>query len=411
MMHTPDGSTRRYFALRCDPNGVVRERRAAGLASEALQPGASLLAAVAEGSRTKALRLLDELAQHGIVFDWELNWIVADRPVRFYVNGSRLGDDVWLVGAPTRIGATQHLAAVVAEVDGHTARLVQAAVQDRLRLLGRRDEPEEAILDEFTELQNELATMQRDVIKQNVELERLNRDKNYFIGMAAHELRNPLCSIRFYSNYLATQDDLPDEKRARFLNVIYETSGFMTRLIEDLLSVSRIESGQLDLTLEQTDLTELVAHNVELNQLLAEEKQIQLRGESAPSAPVMASVDRHKIDQVLTNLITNAIKFSPPGSTVQVRVEQEGDQVQIAVADEGPGIPEDERQELFQPFRTTSVKASAGERSTGLGLYISHRIVEGHQGRLWVESTVGEGSTFYFTLPTTTLAVNGTAAT
>lgn len=113
----------------------------------------------------------------------------------------------------------------------------------------------------------------------------------------------------------------------------------MTRLIEDLLSVSRIEAGQLDLKTEQVDLVDLIVRHIELNQPLAEEKQ----------------------------------------------------------------------RELFQPFRTTSVKATAGERSTGLGLYISHRIVQGHRGRLWVESVVGEGSTFYVTLPVSPLAANGAA--
>ncbi len=172
----------------------------------------------------------------------------------------------------------------------------------------------------------------------------------------------------------------------------------MLQMVEDLLDVSAIESGRLVLSPKPTDLVALIDRNVALNTILAEGKQIRLSFQHDQSPPSVL-LDPVKTEQVLNNLISNAVKFSHPGSQVAIGLDQQEDQVVISVRDEGQGIPADELDRLFKWFGRTSVRGTEGERSTGLGLAIARRIVEGHQGRMWVESQVGEGSTFYVALP------------
>jgi signal transduction histidine kinase len=165
-----------------------------------------------------------------------------------------------------------------------------------------------------------------------------------------------------------------------------------------LLNLSAIESGKLDLALQSTDLSVLVEHSVALNRVLAEKKQIRLSFQADDDLPALL-LDPAKTEQVLDNLISNAVKFSYPGSSVDIHVSREQDRAQISVRDEGQGIPADELDNLFEWFGRTSVKGTEGERSTGLGLAIARRIVLEHQGAIWVKSEVGKGSTFYVSLP------------
>ena len=234
---------------------------------------------------------------------------------------------------------------------------------------------------------------------QNAQLASLNVEKNKFIGMASHDLRNPLGVIMGYSEFLLDPEmDLGAGERVEMLQAIATTSQFMLRLVEDLLNVAAIESGQLNLDFTGTDIVALVRANAARNQMLARAKQTRVEvGSSVDDLEVM--LDRSKIEQVLNNLVTNAVKFSPAGSVVDVNVSIADGQAKVAVTDRGSGIPESERGKLFQPFQRTSVKSTGGETSTGLGLLIARRIVEGHGGRIWVESEVGRGSTFAFTLP------------
>jgi signal transduction histidine kinase len=253
--------------------------------------------------------------------------------------------------------------------------------------------------DELSRLNNELANLQRELAKKNAELERLNRLKDQFLGMAAHDLRTPLSIILGYSSFL--QEDLVGalgEEQAEFLSVIRSSSRFMLHLVNSLLDVATIESGKLELDLQPTDLAELVARNVTLNAALAEGKQIRLACECDESLPPMA-LDGPKIEQVLNNLLSNAIKFSYPEGRVEVRLVRQGNHALLSVADHGRGIPEEQLDALFQWFARSRAKGTAGEKGTGLGLAIAQKIVEGHMGGIWVESAVGQGSTFFVSLP------------
>jgi signal transduction histidine kinase len=172
----------------------------------------------------------------------------------------------------------------------------------------------------------------------------------------------------------------------------------MLHLVNSLLDVATIESGKLELDLQPTDLPTLVARNVALNATLAEPKGIGLAYDHDESVPRML-LDGPRIEQVLNNLLSNAYKFSYPGTTVEVRLERQSNHVVLSVSDQGQGIAEDQLDELFQWFARTRVKGTAGEAGTGLGLAISQKIVEAHLGDIWVESTLGQGSTFYVSLP------------
>jgi signal transduction histidine kinase len=257
---------------------------------------------------------------------------------------------------------------------------------------------------------NELSNLGRELQKRNAELVKLNELKNQFLGMAAHDLRNPIGIIFSYSNFLLDEaGDHLNTEHVEFLSAIRGSSEFMLGLLEDLLDITRIESGKLNLDKEPTDIIAFIRHNVTLNQTLAKKKGIGIRFNHYEVVPEI-HMDRHKMDQVLNNLISNALKFSPPDTTVTVSVCRSGDHVTVSVKDEGPGIPEEERDRLFKPFSKTSVRATGGEKCTGLGLSIVRKIVVGHLGKIWVESKVGKGSNFCFSLPFSSVEVASTAS-
>jgi signal transduction histidine kinase len=232
----------------------------------------------------------------------------------------------------------------------------------------------------------------------NHELHLLNDEMNQFMGIAAHDLRSALNVLLGCSNYLLPKesDDLSSKERT-YLNLVRKSSSTMLKLMDELLDIARIDTMRLPLTLEETDFSVLVGENIQFNQALAEAKGIQINL-LVPPQPARVKVDPGKIEQVLNNLLSNAVKYSPSNTTIQVSVDQNPDEIIVSVRDQGPGIPGEEQQDLFNPFRTTSIKPASGESSTGLGLYIARRIVEEHGGRIWVESETGKGSAFSFTL-------------
>jgi signal transduction histidine kinase len=230
------------------------------------------------------------------------------------------------------------------------------------------------------------------------ELHLLNEEMNQFMGIAAHDLRNALNVLLGCSNYLLPKDteNLSNKERT-YLNLIRKSSSTMLKLMDELLDIARIDTMRLPLTLEETDFSVLVGENIQFNQALAEAKGIQINL-LVPPVSARVKVDPGKIEQVLNNLLSNAVKYSPSNTTILVSVDQNPDEIIVSVRDQGPGIPGEEQQDLFNPFRTTSIRPASGEPSTGLGLYIARRIVEEHGGRIWVESDTGKGSAFSFTL-------------
>jgi PAS domain S-box-containing protein len=261
-----------------------------------------------------------------------------------------------------------------------------------------RKEIDDKIFTEFSTLNSEMAMMQRTLVQQQAELRAMNEEKNHFIGMAAHDLRNPLTGIRLYSEVLLRQGaDILSDKQLRMVEQIKSISQKMTAIVNEFLDVSKIESGELSLTLQEVNLNELIEGVVELQQPDASRKEIRL--EFTAAERITATVDSGKIEQVVTNLITNAVKFSPFRSAVAIGLAGRDGMAEIFVADEGPGIAAEEIPRLFRPFQRGSATVTGQEQSVGLGLVICKKIVEGHGGRIRIESEFGKGATFYVELP------------
>jgi two-component system, sensor histidine kinase and response regulator len=244
-----------------------------------------------------------------------------------------------------------------------------------------------------------LKQMAAELRGKNERLKELDQQKNHMLGMAAHDIRNPLGIILGYATFLqADAGPLLNAEHRAFLDAITQSSEFVLGLVEQLLDISTIESGRLVIDKAPIDLAKIASNYVKLISVLAARKNIHIAVD-IPHEPVIIAADAKKIEQVLSNLTGNAIKFSSPGTAMLVRVKSLRDRVEFSVHDEGPGIPREELSRLFRPFSTTSVRATSGERSTGLGLAIARRIVEGHGGEITVESQVGRGSIFRVCLP------------
>ena len=244
----------------------------------------------------------------------------------------------------------------------------------------------------------DLAAAEQELAERNRELEKLLEAKNALLGMAAHDLRNPLAVIMGYSKLLSSQHNSVESRRELVVDKIHASAQFMFRMVEDLLEVSSLDSGKLTLHYQTFDLRALVERCLELSRFLADAKNISLSLE-CPQLALSVRADDHKVEQVIVNLVSNAIKYSACKTKVVVRLSLERDWVKLAVADDGQGIPLEEQSQLFTPFGRTSVRSTGGEKSTGLGLFIVKRIVEGHGGRLELCSQPGVGSTFTVHLP------------
>lgn len=232
----------------------------------------------------------------------------------------------------------------------------------------------------------------------NNQLKELNELKNKFLGMASHDMRNYLAAIKGYSQILREdKKELPEETQDQFLSFIFKSSENMLKMVNDLLDVSVIESGELQLDLQPESLKNLISHNIMINQFFADKKDIRLQSE-LPDVP-KCRVDANKIGQVIDNLLSNAIKFSEPGTTVFINLEEEKGKLIFSVKDEGPGISDEDQAKLFQHFQKLSARPTAGESSSGLGLAISKKMIQAHEGRLSVTSQLGSGATFSFEIP------------
>ena len=216
--------------------------------------------------------------------------------------------------------------------------------------------------------------------------ERLQRQ---FLAMATHELRTPVTSIKATAQLMRRRAAYSE----RALDAIVAQTDTLGRLIDDLLLATQIEADRLQLRPEETDLVAEAQAAAEL--LGADGPGVRVE---APPAPVVVSVDRQRLGQVLANLLTNAIKYAPDGGEIVVRVDRGVDEARVAVVDRGPGIPSDALPHLFDLFYRVP-SASSRARGLGLGLFISRRIVEAHGGRIEVASKPGAGSTFTVVLP------------
>jgi len=245
-------------------------------------------------------------------------------------------------------------------------------------------------------LQNQVQIRTKKIEQQVAELEELNDLKNKFLGMAAHDLRNPLTSVMGFTDLILGMDDLEEKEKREYLMTINLASKQMLNLINDLLDVSAIESGKFDIVLRSGNLKEVIENRIKLVSLSAKSKRIKIATELEDVNEV--EFDKSRISQVLDNLLSNAIKFSEPETTIHVSLARSVDKVSFHVRDQGPGIAPWEVARLFSEFEKLSNRPTAGEKSTGLGMAIVKKIVDGHKGQISVQSEVGKGTEFTVSL-------------
>jgi len=236
------------------------------------------------------------------------------------------------------------------------------------------------------------------VLHDITELRRLERVRRDFVANVSHEFKTPLTAIQGFSETLLNGALDDKANRNRFVEIIREHAWRLARLTNDLLKLSRIEAGRLELEMRAIRVEGLVSHCVETARLKADAKEIEIRVNLSENTPAVRG-DGAQLAEVLQNLLDNAVQYTQPGGTIDVKTRFDGKEVVFTVADTGIGIPESDLERIFERFYRVDAARSREAGGTGLGLAIARHIVDAHSGRIWVESAIGQGSRFHFSVP------------
>jgi signal transduction histidine kinase len=342
-----------------------------------------------EGSIPKVLNFFSEIQTKGAAIDWEFLIFIGNQLKGLHFSGTILGNDLFLIGAKNR----------------HDLEQMSKKWKTDVFKAPNRDLSEESrsidedTYDQFTVLYNELANLQRQLSKKSTELERISKQKDSFLGMAAHELRHPLGIIQMLSDFLLEEavSKLSPE-HIQYLLLIKTSTESMQKLVDNFLDIAIIESGHLRLEKKSTNLVDIFQKNIALNRLAAAKKSIDLDLIHDDKIPKVI-VDPIKIEQVLNNLISNALKFSPEGSRIEVRLRHSDENIIFKVKDQGSGIRADQLSQLFEAFKKSEFPHDKKLRGAGLGLAIARKIVQAHEGMIQVKTEVDKGSIFVVTFP------------
>lgn len=389
------------LVLQCDETGQITRliRNDFNMPSTLLE-GKFLTTLSAKGTTPMTLDFILQTKAQGMAMDYPLTLTIDNKTLNLNFTGFFVEKTIWIIGA-SKASASQifinELQLINNEQANQIRQLVKLSLTDKTKK--KREISDSFIFDELSQLNNDLVNLQRELTKKNAELARLNELKNQFLGMATHDIRNPLSVIMTYADFLLdeTKNSLSEEHQ-NFLKIIFSSAEFLLSLIEDLLDITQIESGKLTLNLQRINIVELAQNNIALNNSLAAKKNIKIYLNQS-SKNISINVDPPKLEQVLNNLTSNAVKFSHPGSSVQVNIIEKDQSVVFEFEDQGVGIPEDMVDKIFTPFEKASSEGTAGEKTTGLGLSIAKKIIEGHGGTIMVSSKLGVGSKFSFELP------------
>lgn len=252
------------------------------------------------------------------------------------------------------------------------------------------------------ETTDELGFLAREFNLMASKLKELDQLKDDFVSSVSHELRSPLSAISGYVELLQSKplDQIAPERREKALGIIQESTVRLTHFINDILDLAKLKSGHIELRRKSVNLRKMADDLVGLFHPLLEKKGIQCVVDIPSQMPPL-SADEEKVRQVLTNLLSNALKFTPSGGKITIKARNQTEFVEVAVQDTGAGIPEEAREAVFERFKQlkNAKDIGAGQKGTGLGLAIAKGNVEAHGGNIWLESEVGKGTTFYFTLP------------
>ncbi|OUD13979.1 hypothetical protein TPSD3_06440 [Thioflexithrix psekupsensis] len=243
-----------------------------------------------------------------------------------------------------------------------------------------------------------LRNLQKKLQSQNLQLKLLNEEKDEILGIAAHDLKNPLSAIQTLASMIAGDiDNMPKQQQLDYLRLIQVSSERMFELIKALLDVNAIESGQIHIQLIPLCFSAVLEQTLQSQHPRAKAKNILLMPQSLAVTKDCVLAHESTLRQILDNLVSNAIKYSNRGKTVTVRIETTEKNLRCAVQDEGPGLSTDDQKKLFHKFARLKPRPTAGESSTGLGLYIVKKLIETMNGKVWCNSELG--STFIIEIP------------
>ncbi len=250
------------------------------------------------------------------------------------------------------------------------------------------------------ELESKIQERTKELAFALEEVQKISKTKSEFISAVSHELRTPLTSIKGYAAILMAGKlgDIPPEVKER-LEKINKHSDSLVKFINELLDISRIESGRVQMTMETHDIHPLVDEISDILTPQLKEKNIRL-AVSVPANIPPLFMDTSQIQRVFINLLGNAVKFTPPSGSINIKAQLDKDHVVFEIADSGIGIKEDDIAKLFTEFYRVDNEINQTAQGTGLGLVLVKKIIEAHRGKIWVTSKVGQGTTFHFTLPT-----------
>ena len=381
--------------LICDLVGKIL-RLSSDRSNNTFAVGELFYAAIDHISRDKASAFLKAVREDGTALDWQLVIRSANGLALLHFGGYLSSHRLAIVCSNSRdemLGQFHILLrSIIAKEnpppDSFYAALIESSRQPK----------DDAPYDEISRLNNELINAHRELARRNAELARSIERRDQILGVVAHDLRNPLNVILLASGLLDNPrlSGALSEVQQKALASIRSSTQFMTRLVGDLLDHASIESGNLKLNRKYSDLVQIFQDSVAKNVGAAAYKKLRIELEvGVKTLPVYVDCDR--INQILDNLIGNAIKFSPPEGLITITIDRDGTNCIAAIRDEGPGIPPNELTLVFEPFRRgVSSKLESG---AGLGLTISRALVEAHGGKIWVESEPGRGTAFFLSLP------------
>jgi signal transduction histidine kinase len=237
----------------------------------------------------------------------------------------------------------------------------------------------------------------KNLVQANEQLRELDQVKSNFISLVSHELRTPLTAIKGFIVTLFHYDkEIPEDKRRVYLGVLNEETDRLTRLINELLDISRIESGRMEIQWRQVSVADIVQRVFDMLEVKA--NKVRLVKDFPDDFPRL-SADPDKLEQVLVNLLGNALRYSPPEGTICVAGRRHEDGVVLEVRDQGPGVVFTEQEKVFDKFYRLDNETNRKNPGTGLGLPICRALVNLHGGKIWLESEAGQGCRFFFTLP------------
>jgi len=402
-MDSPAAGNRgvRHFdvlAFRCDSAGVVEEVVADDLKLDrTVRPGQSLFEMIDSHSHEKAGQFLATIVARQAASGWELNIDDDGKLFPAVFTGTMQAGKLFIVAGRSARDIT-NIVETLELINNEQLNAFRMAFRDQLDTFDQRRRTDATAYEELSRLNNDLANAQRELSEKSRDLERLNEEKNRLLGMAAHDLRNPLSVILGYASFLGMEEGTDLEKK-RMYDEIASSSRFMLDLINDLLDVSQIEAGRREIQISTFDALAVIRRVIEAYRAPSSAKGLRLSLHEPEDGGITMTSDAAKLRQVVSNLVSNAIKFSERGGAIDVSVMSDGPQLKVLVKDEGIGIAADQRQAIFEPFVHLAGAGTGGERSTGLGLSIVQQLVDLLGGTIRVDSVVGAGSTFQVSIP------------